>query len=46
MANSRPVLIQLSHPDIPEAERLALVTVRLQLDRRGVVLLIEWLADI
>ena len=39
-------LIEFPDPDIPEADRLARVAVRLQLDRRGVVLLVKRLADV
>src|SRR4029450_10735400 len=37
---------QLPDPDIPEADRLTRIAVRLQLDRRGVVLLVRRLPDV
>ena len=40
------ILIQFSDPDIPETDRLALVAVRLQLNWRGVVCLVERLPDV
>src|SRR5438067_48764 len=39
-------LIEFSDPDIPEADRLAWVAVRLQLKRGSVVLFVERLADV
>src|ERR1017187_5704114 len=46
MRTARDRLIQFSHPDIPEANWLAMVAVCLQLDRRGVILFVERLADV
>src|ERR1700682_3835950 len=39
-------LLQVSDPDVAEADGLALVAMRLQLDRCGVVLFVGWLADV
>src|SRR5689334_4620326 len=39
-------LLQLPNPNIPKADRRALIAVRLQFDRRSIVLLIKRLTDI
>src|SRR4051812_40567173 len=43
---SGELLLELSYPDIPKADGLALVTVRLQLNRRGVIFLIYRFTDV
>src|SRR5581483_11814097 len=40
------LLIELADPDIPKADRFAAVAVRLQLNGRSIVLLVERLADV
>src|SRR6478735_6043288 len=39
-------LLELAHPDVAEADRRARITVRLQLDRRRVVLPVDRLPDV
>jgi len=44
--NRQIELVELPNPDVPEADRLARIVVCLQLDRRGLELLVKRLASI
>src|SRR4051812_32949655 len=40
------LLVELPNPDVPEADRRARIAMRLQLDRRGAVLVVRRRADV